>query len=302
MGNGPVGGPPSVPGGATGAPAGAPGLAPTPGATGGASGGAKLVINHGKTAKALLRMQWTYPVYGVEKKEGEASSEHRTGALGVSKALPVEQAFLSIAGDDPRPLLILRECEHCNGTDDALLSKTEGNERTLLMARWFHCVKLPTHVMKEDHPYTKLFADYPGKDVPHLFLVSRDGKISTPLKGDQSPSELWEKMESVLAYDYKKDPKKALKEVQKILVKYDTLDEKEALLEERMQLELEENGPKSRKLKKLKAELESVQKERDSLKKNEAKLMDLGLFRKKVEKDVVISNLTGEELEKIQQN
>ena len=294
MGNGPVGGPPSSAPGSTPTTPGAPGVAPAPGVTGGSSGGAKLVINHGKTAKALLRMQWDYPVYGVVKKDAkDAGTDHRTGALSVSKALPIEQAFLSIAGDDPRPLLVLRECEHCNGTDDALLSKTEGNERTLLMARWFHCVKLPTHVMKEDHPYTKLFADYPAKDVPHLFLISRDGKLSMPLKGDQSPSELWKKMESVLAYDYKKSPKKALKEVQKLLVKYDTLDEKEALIEERMQLELEENGPKSRKLKKLRAELKDVQKERAALQKKEAKHMDLGLFRKKVEKDVVVSNLTG---------
>jgi len=277
-------------------------VAPAPGVTGGSSGGAKLVINHGKTAKSLLRMQWDYPVYGVVKKDGEAAGkEHRTGALGVTKALPVEQAFLSIAGDDPRPLLVLRECEHCNGTDHALLSKTEGNERTLLMARWFHCVKLPTHVMKEDHPFTNLFADYPAKDVPHLFLISRDGKVSVPLKGDQSPGELWEKMEQIIAYDYKKSPKKALKEVQKLLVKYDTLDEKEALIEERMQLELEENGPKSKKYKKLKAELADVQKERADLKKKEAKHMDLGLIRKKVEKDVVISNLTGEEIEALQQ-
>ena len=124
-----------------------------------------------------------------------------------------------------------------------------------------------------------------------------------PIQGLMScTAPAWKKMESVLAYDYKKSPKKALKEVQKLLVKYDTLDEKEALIEERMQLELEENGPKSRKLKKLRAELKDVQKERAALQKKEAKHMDLGLFRKKVEKDVVVSNLTGEEIEALNQN
>jgi hypothetical protein len=268
--------------------------------TGRRSGGAMLVINHGKTAKSLLRMNWDYPVYGFETKLAETGASQRTGAMAVAKALPYEQAFLSIAGDDPRPLLILRECEHCNGTDNALLSKTEGNERTLLMARWFHCVKLPTHVMKEDHPYTKLFANYKAKDVPHLFLVSRDGKVSTPLKGDQSPSELWKKMEGVLAYDYKKSPKSPIKEISKLLMKYDMLDAKEALIEERMQLELEANGPKSKKLKKMRAELASVIEEREDMRKREVKLMDLGLFRKEVEKDVVISNLTGEEIDALQ--
>lgn len=271
--------------------------APTPGMTPtGAGGGAKLVINHGKTAKKLLRMQWNYPVYEVETQEGAAGADHRTGAVAVARALPLEQAFLSIAGKDPRPLLVLRECEWCNGTDDALLSKTEGNEKTLLMARWFNCVKLPTHVLKEDHPYTRLFAEFPAKDMPHLFLVSRDAEIMVPLEGDQSPSELWDAMEEVLDHDYKKKPKSALRDLQKLLVDFDTLDAREAILEERMQLELEEEGPKSRKYKELREELDELQEEREDLKKDQAKLFDLGLRRKEVETDRVVSNLTGEEI------
>jgi len=268
----------------------------SPGGSGGGGGGAILKVTHGKTAKKMLRMQWDYPVYGVREKAGEATTGHRTGAIAAMKALPVQEAFLSIAGEDPRPLLVLRECATCNGTDDALLSKTEGNERTLLMARWFHCVKLPLHVMKEDHPYTKLFTDYPAKDVPHLFLVSRDGKVSIPLKGDQSPSELWKSMETVLAHDYNKKPKAAIKGMQKLIVKMDTLDDKEAIVEERMQAELEENGPKSKKLKDLRKDLERIQKERAELKAKQDKFADLGIKRKKVEADIVVSNLTGEEI------
>ncbi len=265
----------------------------TPGDAGG--GGAALVVHHGKTTRKALQMQWDYPVFQKKTSRPGKVSDNATGASAVLDALPREQAFLYIAGEDPRPLLILRECEFCNGTDDALLSKTEGNENTLLMARWFHCVKLPTHVLKENHPFTRLFSEYPAKSMPHLFLVSRDGSKAIPLKGDQSQTELWKAMESVIAVDYKKKYEPSLKEVKKILVRYDTLDAEEALKEERMQLELEANGPKSKKLKKLQLELLRVEKERKKLKLREAKLMDLGLKREKVEKDIVLTNLAGKD-------
>lgn len=267
-----------------------PGGAVTPGGSG---GGAALVVNHGKTAKKLLRMQWDYPVFQktiVPGKETDIADDGDTVAVASLKALPREEAFLFVAGDDPRPLLLLRECEFCNGTDNALLSKTEGNEKTLLMSRWFHCVKLPTHVLKEEHPFTKLFTEFPGKKTPHLFLTSRDGLLTIPLKGDQSPGELWGHMEKIISYDYNKKPKKSLKEVGKILVQYDNLDAEESIVEEKMQLELEENGPKSKKLKKLRKELERIESDRKKLKGQEAKWMDLDLKRKKVEKDIVHSS------------
>ncbi|NQU50094.1 MAG: hypothetical protein HQ519_15695 [Planctomycetes bacterium] len=268
-----------------------PGPAVGPATTPGGSGGAALVVTHGKTAKKLLRMQWDYPVFQRKALPGEVdtTSDDDTVAVATLAALPREEAFLFVAGDDPRPLLLLRECESCNGTDNALLSKTEGNEKTLLMSRWFHCVKLPTHILKEKHPFTKLFTEFPGKNVPHLFLTSRDGLLSIPLKGDQSPGELWKHMEKVLTYDYNKKPKGVLKEVTKILIQYDNLDAEESIVEEKMQLELEKNGPKSKKLKKLRKELDRIENDRTKLKSKEAKLMDLDLKRKIVEKDLVRS-------------
>jgi hypothetical protein len=236
-------------------------------------------------------MQWDYPVYQIKQVDAAKGEQNRTAAASVLSALPREQAFLYIAGDDPRPLLILRECEFCNGTDNALLSKTEGNEKTLLMARWFHCVKLPTHILKEDHPFTNMFTEFPAKKVPHLFLTSRDGSYSIPLKGDQSQSELWRAMENILAVDYAKSPRQVLKEVQRFLIKYDNLDGAEAILEEKMQSELEKNGPKSKKLKKVRKELAKIETDRQALKDKEAKLMDLHLRRPKVEKDLVITEV-----------
>lgn len=41
----------------------------------------------------------------------------------------------AIAGDDSRPLLILRGYKVCNGTDDALLNGGIDNEKTLLLGR-----------------------------------------------------------------------------------------------------------------------------------------------------------------------
>jgi ribosomal protein L29 len=249
------------------------------------------VVNHGKTAKNALRMQWDYPVYQIKQVEGQTQGSNRTGGASVLSALPREQAFLYIAGDDPRPLLILRECEFCNGTDKALLSKTEGNEKTLLMARWFHCVKLPTHILKEDHPFTNMFTEFPAKKVPHLFLTSRDGSYSIPLKGDQSQSELWKAMENILAVDYAKSPRPVLKEVKRFLIKYDNLDAAESILEEKMQAELEKNGPKSKKLKKIRKDLAKIETDRQALKDKEAKLMNLHIRRPKVEKDLVINDI-----------
>ena len=89
--------------------------------------------------------------------------------------------------------------------------------------------------------------------------------------------------------DYNKKPKSALKEVTKILIQYDNLDAEESLVEEKMQLELEKNGPKSKKLKKLRKALDRIETDRSKLKAKEGKLMDLDLKRKKVEKDLVHS-------------
>jgi hypothetical protein len=136
-----------------------------------------------------------------------------------------------------------------------------------------------------------LFTDFPSKKVPHLFLTSRDGLLSIPLKGDQSPGELWKNMEKILAYDYSKKPKAALKDISKILVKYDNLDGEESILEEKMQLELEKNGPKSKKLKKMRKELDRIEDDRAKLKAREAKLWDLDLRKKEVAKDLVVSSV-----------
>ena len=72
----------------------------------------------GPSAQTILTLDWDYAVYEAPTKDADG----RTVAQRKKEALSVEAALAYLAGDDPRPLLVLRECKVCNGTDDALLS------------------------------------------------------------------------------------------------------------------------------------------------------------------------------------
>ncbi|MFK5956764.1 MAG: hypothetical protein QM477_10005 [Planctomycetota bacterium] len=217
-------------------------------------------------------MRWDYPVHNLIDVNADNSSG--TVAKAMRRALDEQVAFYTLAGDSRMPLLVLRECRLCNGTDDALLSRSGGNERTLIMARWFHCVKMPIEVLEEDHPFTKVFA---AKHPPHLFLARWDGSNPIPLRGDLSRSELWNNMYTMLESEYKKDAEKAVKEIEKILSQYDILDEKIARLEIAIDDEIERRGPKSKKLKKKRKDLEEAQREIAKWQAKEDKFSDLGL-------------------------
>lgn len=220
-------------------------------------------------------MDWKYPVFQrkVVSQPGGGKTEG-TVAKAVEYALPREEAFLYLAGDDRRPLLVLRECKTCNGTDDALLSRSEDNSRTFLMARWFHCIKLPTHVLEENHPFHALFGD---EHPPHLFMARWDGSDVIPLKGDQSRTELWDSMLKVLAANYLGDAREAIAEIEKVVAQYDVMDARIALLEERIEQTIEDDGPKSKKLKSLQKDLDAARKKLEDLKRREKHLADLGL-------------------------
>jgi hypothetical protein len=80
-----------------------------------------------------------------------------------------------------------------------------------------------------------------------------------------------------LKAEYKKDAKKAAKEITKLLYTYDLLDEKIQRLEITIDDELEKRGPKSKKLKKYRKQLEVAQKEMAAAKEKEAVLSNLQL-------------------------
>lgn len=250
----------------------------------------------GPTSQVELAITWEYPVFGAETEEGAGTRSVRQRA-----ALEGPEAFAAIAGDDPRPLLVLRECLYCTGTDDALLTRQADNEKTMLLSRWFHCVKLPPDVLDEDHPFRNLFhaarstngAD--GADAAedeagssgnaHLFVARSDGSGRIDLDGAQSRTELWAAMGELLSSEYAKKTDRALKELLRLLDKYDVLDERIAKLEDELDQRIEEDGPSSRKVKKTEKELAKARAEREALREKAAKVSELRLKNPKPAKE-----------------
>lgn len=179
---------------------------------------------------------------------------------------------------DKRPLLIMRECERCKGTDHALLSRTMSNEQTVLLTGWFRCVKLPPNVLGKDHPLTNLFKpEKEGDKIPHLFFVDPDGSNRSPLPGDQSQRVLWDTMFAYLDRCYEGDAKKSLKELRKLLDQYDRIDGLEQEIYVRRDREIEKKGLKSQKLKKLDKQLEKLASQRAKIQAKEKALRALAL-------------------------
>ncbi len=218
-------------------------------------------------------MKWDYPVYAPEANKRVEGTTART----VRKAMTREEAIAYIAGDDPRPLLILRECKTCNGTDEAALLKGDGNETTFLLARWFHCVKLPVDVMEEDHPFHNMFTE---KQPEHLFVCSPNGDNHAALQSETSRSELWKSMREMLAKEYAEKSKPALKAITKLLDKMDMADARVNLLKLTQEEILVKDGPDSRKLPKLAKKIAKAELAQQKLHDEFAKASVLELRRK----------------------
>ncbi|MEM7204328.1 MAG: hypothetical protein AAF628_28975 [Planctomycetota bacterium] len=227
-----------------------------------------------KTAKQLLEIDWQHPVW---KPEVEDAGAGRTVSVMREYALPIDEAYALVADGDQRPLLILRECERCKGTDHALLSRTMDNEQTVLLTSWFRCVKLPPNVLGETHPFSNLFKQGEGVGSPHLFFADHNGAHHTPLPGDQAQSQLWRTMFAYLDRNYEGDARKSLKGLRKLLDQFDRLDSREQDVKARMEREIDKRGARSPKLRKLKRQLDELAKERDALRASEKKLRALAL-------------------------
>lgn len=230
----------------------------------------------GPSSSELLDLNWAYPTWDKVMESGLASvGASRTTASHARETLPVDKAYVVIAGEDPRPLLVVRECDSCGGTDDALLNRTENNERTMLLARWFRCVKLAPDVLEDSHPFRALFSK---DDPPHLFVARSDGSGRVELDGSQSPRQLWKAMESVLREGYEKRPDSAVKALTKLLDQLDENDERVEFLRERWELLVEDDGPDARKTKKVAEDLEQAQAKREELLAKAVQVSDLGLI------------------------
>jgi hypothetical protein len=211
----------------------------------------------GPSTKEWLKLAWDYAVY-----RSDASKSDGTDVKAKRQALAREDALHAIAGSDPRPLIVLRECQFCNKTDKALLKPGADNERTLLLSRWFHCVKLPVDVIQPDHPFNALF---PTNDAEHLFVCSADGSGKIPLESQTSRVELWSAMSRVLSTAYSKDPSAAAKDIVHVFDKLDILDGHVRDLENSRDQLLETAGKLDKdKVQKLEKEIDSAKKEIDA--------------------------------------
>src|SRR5262245_41229028 len=248
-------------------PAGGAGPGPGPGpAEGPSTGGPYITKPRGPTTRAELRIDWDCPV--PPRTEGASDRTHATPR----RALPYEEALALIRGDDPRPLLVLRECIRCTGTEDALMARMEDNEPTFLMSRWFHCVKLPPAVIEPDHPFHALFA---GEKPAHLFVSRVDGSQRQDLGGPRSHVGLWKSMKAVLASEYRGDPERALLSLSRLLDRFDDLDERILGFQRQIELAMEAREPDKKEIQKLRRELTDLCAKRDELREQVAQVSKL---------------------------
>lgn len=206
---------------------------------------------HGPTTRTLLRIQWDYPVYGG----GPASLSDGTPQSARKGPLPREEALRFLARDDPRPLLVVRECPKCNRTDRALLTPGADNEKTILLSRWFHCVKLAPDVSQPDHALHALF---PRDDAEHLFVSAADGTGRVPLEAVTSRTDLWAAMTTTLARAYAADPTPAYKQLAALIDGFDLTDQKLIDLQQKKSRVMETGRFDPAELRKVEEEIESL--------------------------------------------
>jgi hypothetical protein len=250
-----------------------PGPAATPAAVT-HRGGAPIDFRRGRYSKERLRIDWSYPVW---KGPAVTAAPGTTVAQMSEHALPLAEAMEFVVAGDPRPLLVLRECEFCKGTEHALLSRTLDNEQTALLSHWFHCVRLPTNVLRPDHPLSQLFAHKDGERVPHLYFCDLDGGNKVGLPGDQAQAELWKVMFSFLERTYQGDAKKAVSELRGMLSQFDKLDAAEDQLKARIDRAAERHGPDADQLAQDEHDLKRVAKDRQRLIDHEKAVRALAL-------------------------
>jgi hypothetical protein len=212
----------------------------------------------GPSSKSTLEIDWRHPVYTPRPgAEGDG-----TRALPRREALSTDDAMAALTSGDRRPVLVLRECLKCSGTEDALMSSKEDNERTYLLSRWFQCVKVSPDVLEEDHPFHALFA---GEKPAHLFVANPDGSARHDLQGEHSRRELWSAMEGAIAANYVGTAERALGKLAKLLDAMDEADRLLGELETRYELLLAEGKADSPSAVKLQKEIAEHRARRDEL-------------------------------------
>jgi len=246
-----------------------------------AAGAGYLGAARGPSSRRVLDIDWQHPVYKAETKD----TKERTASATQRKALPADEAMEFLADGDKRPLLVLRECTTCTGTEDALLTRNSDNERTYLLSQWFHCVKLPPDVLEKDHPFRNLFA---GDTAAHLFVCNSDGSARTDLSGSKmrSRSVLWGAMEQAMVSNYTKSAKKPLRTLANLLDELDQIDLAVSELDTKIELSIAKAGPTDRRTKKLMKKMTGLRAKRADLYEKVAAAAKLELKPEVTKKDL----------------
>ncbi len=228
---------------------------------------APLKITRGPTSRRWLDVQWRYPVFDANK-----DWDGRSRAEWNSRALPVEMAYREMSAGQGKPLLVVRECLQCVGSDAALLSRSEDNERTILLSRWFDCIKLPTNATEDpSHPFHNVFKGCSS----HLFLAKADGTGRVDLNGVQSRREIWRAMRNLLHTEYSGKPDTSVKALSSLMMRFDLIDDEIALLTSKRESALARGS--DRKLAKVERKLDDAKDERAALVQKGEKLAKLEL-------------------------
>jgi hypothetical protein len=97
--------------------------------------------------------------------------------------------------------------------------------------------------------------------------------------------DVWKSMKRVLGKDYKKSPESAMKNLMKLLVEYDAIDDREEAL--KTQLSTKKERGKTSRVKILEKELAILVEEREELIEEEETFKDLG-FKKIKEREELL--------------
>lgn len=189
--------------------------------------------------------------------------------------MPRAQAFYKINGKgNQKPLLVLRECVLCKGTEHALFDRRLNNEKTKLLCEWFYCVKLPPKVMDAKHAFRNVFKQ---EKPPHLFISSPDGSSLTEFTGLQTQAELQKAMIALIQKSYEKKPLPAIKAMLRFLSDFDNHDSMLQQYETQLQSEMLRAKPRRASLAKLKKRIAIVKKKKAKAMKSAKAVCDLKL-------------------------
>lgn len=181
-------------------------------------------------------------------------------------------AIEELADGDPRPLLIYLSDHKSDAKVTRLLTAALNSERFQLASKWFHCVQVSSDVLNEGHAYHALFR---GKHPARLVLASRDGKRVVPFLGTAQKKVNWSGIAGVLKKDYKKDPTSAVKAIERLLFKFDALDNRRKELQAQLARAAKSN--QRDRIKSIEKQIATNEKDRTGVFAKKTKLEDLGL-------------------------